>query len=208
MAERNVSKGAPGRNDPCSCGSGLKYKKCCGRPASAALPGRQVTGSRPPLQRHYGRACNGCTACCDGWVKIHVYGHDVYPGKPCPFSTGSGCSIYEHRPVEPCRTFVCGWLADGNPFPDAFRPDRLGVLIQQAHWSGGLFYVLVPAGRDPDDALIGWMDDLMVRTGTPFLYQVQGNWVGRGPEAFLREIVEQRKRGMPLIAPGTGGPPA
>lgn len=25
----------PGRNDPCSCGSGLKYKRCCGRPASA-----------------------------------------------------------------------------------------------------------------------------------------------------------------------------
>ena len=23
----------PGRNDPCSCGSGRKYKKCCGKPA-------------------------------------------------------------------------------------------------------------------------------------------------------------------------------
>jgi uncharacterized protein YecA (UPF0149 family) len=23
--------GPVGRNDPCSCGSGLKYKKCCGR---------------------------------------------------------------------------------------------------------------------------------------------------------------------------------
>ncbi|MBD3334727.1 MAG: hypothetical protein GF355_04370, partial [Candidatus Eisenbacteria bacterium] len=22
-----------GRNDPCPCGSGLKYKKCCGRPS-------------------------------------------------------------------------------------------------------------------------------------------------------------------------------
>ena len=22
--------GVPGRNDPCSCGSGKKYKKCCG----------------------------------------------------------------------------------------------------------------------------------------------------------------------------------
>lgn len=22
---------APGRNDPCPCGSGKKYKKCCGR---------------------------------------------------------------------------------------------------------------------------------------------------------------------------------
>ena len=21
----------PGRNDPCPCGSGLKYKKCCGK---------------------------------------------------------------------------------------------------------------------------------------------------------------------------------
>jgi SEC-C motif-containing protein len=26
---RQVSK--PGRNDPCSCGSGKKYKKCCGQ---------------------------------------------------------------------------------------------------------------------------------------------------------------------------------
>ncbi len=24
------SKGEPGRNDPCPCGSGKKYKKCCG----------------------------------------------------------------------------------------------------------------------------------------------------------------------------------
>jgi peptide deformylase len=26
-----ISKGKIGRNDPCSCGSGKKYKKCCGR---------------------------------------------------------------------------------------------------------------------------------------------------------------------------------
>lgn len=24
---------APGRNDPCPCGSGKKYKKCCGKKA-------------------------------------------------------------------------------------------------------------------------------------------------------------------------------
>ena len=30
---RTVVRGEPkvGRNDPCPCGSGLKYKKCCGR---------------------------------------------------------------------------------------------------------------------------------------------------------------------------------
>src|SRR5436305_1474955 len=26
-----VAPGSAGRNDPCPCGSGLKYKKCCGR---------------------------------------------------------------------------------------------------------------------------------------------------------------------------------
>jgi uncharacterized protein YecA (UPF0149 family) len=26
-----ADKGTPGRNDPCPCGSGKKYKKCCGK---------------------------------------------------------------------------------------------------------------------------------------------------------------------------------
>ncbi len=30
-ASAAVKKGKPGRNDPCPCGSGKKYKKCCGR---------------------------------------------------------------------------------------------------------------------------------------------------------------------------------
>ena len=26
-----ITEKAPGRNDPCPCGSGKKYKRCCGR---------------------------------------------------------------------------------------------------------------------------------------------------------------------------------
>ncbi|MGN5267109.1 YchJ family metal-binding protein [Aeromonas dhakensis] len=33
-----------GRNDPCPCGSGKKFKKCCGR-----VPCRQRGPRRPPL---------------------------------------------------------------------------------------------------------------------------------------------------------------
>ncbi len=33
QASRN---GSPGRNDPCPCGSGRKYKKCCGTPGGQA----------------------------------------------------------------------------------------------------------------------------------------------------------------------------
>lgn len=28
---RPISVSKPGRNEPCTCGSGLKYKKCCGK---------------------------------------------------------------------------------------------------------------------------------------------------------------------------------
>ena len=30
--EQAKADAAPGRNDPCPCGSGKKYKKCCGKP--------------------------------------------------------------------------------------------------------------------------------------------------------------------------------
>jgi SWIM/SEC-C metal-binding protein len=28
--ETRIAEKKPGRNDPCHCGSGKKYKKCCG----------------------------------------------------------------------------------------------------------------------------------------------------------------------------------
>ena len=33
--ESAMAASTPGRNDPCPCGSGRKYKKCCGSSASA-----------------------------------------------------------------------------------------------------------------------------------------------------------------------------
>src|SRR5439155_10475649 len=57
-----------------------------------------------------GRRCGECTACCDGWLKINVYGVEVYPGHPCPHSSGHHCLIYERRPLDPCQRFFCGWL--------------------------------------------------------------------------------------------------
>lgn len=31
LLEEAATRKPPGRNEPCSCGSGLKFKKCCGR---------------------------------------------------------------------------------------------------------------------------------------------------------------------------------
>src|SRR5690242_226052 len=48
----------PGRNDPCPCGSGLKYKKCCGsvlredtreQAAKTGLSPTQSSATLPPM---------------------------------------------------------------------------------------------------------------------------------------------------------------
>ncbi len=73
------------------------------------------------------------------------------PGTPCHFRGEGCCTIYERRPAEPCRNFVCGWLRPDSPFPEAFRPDRLGVMIVATQWRQRPAYILVSAGRDPDE---------------------------------------------------------
>src|SRR5918999_1847619 len=80
-----------GRNDPCPCGSGLKYKKCC--------------GSVVPLQPASQRQCGTGPACCEGWVAATTHAHEMNPGHPCHFRGEGCCTTYETRPQEPCRSF-------------------------------------------------------------------------------------------------------
>jgi hypothetical protein len=175
---------AIGRNDPCPCGSGRKYKAC--------------HGAVIPIAAAHGRRCGECTACCDGWVVGVIEGHEMRPGVPCHFRGEHRCTIYERRPQEPCRDFVCGWLQEASPFPDEFRPDRIGVMVIPMKWRGRTAYVLRSAGRDPDDALVAWMEDLSLRTGRPFFYERRGERYGFGPPEFQAEMSEKVARGVPL----------
>lgn len=110
------------------------------------------------------------------------------PGTPCFFRGAQCCSIYERRPQHPCRDFVCGWLAPQSPFPEEFRPDRLGVIIISKRWRGREVYVLRSAGRDPDEALLAWMRAFSLRVERPFMYEQAGERLGFGPPEFLREM--------------------
>jgi len=178
-----------GRNDPCPCGSGKKYKKCCGA-VVPLVPAAVATTAK--------RHCGSCTACCDGWVKGTVFGHEMYPGRPCHFRGEGCCTIYERRPTDPCRNFVCGWLQAGSPFPEEFKPDRLGVLIIPVRWREKTAYILRSAGRDPDEALLGWMREFSLRTDRPFFYEQAGERFGFGPREFQVEMLAKLERGERL----------
>lgn len=184
----------PGRNDPCPCGSGQKYKKCHGR----------VIDIRPrtpaPAPDAGSRVCGTCTACCEGWAAGNIYGHEMAPGKPCHFLNlkDHRCSIYERRPVSPCQKFECGWLAADSPFPEHYRPDKLGVILIRVQWRGRLAYVLLSAGRDPDEEMLMWMRKFSEETGRPFFYEQQGQKIGYGPPEFQQDMMEKLRRGEPL----------
>ena len=173
-----------GRNDPCPCGSGKKFKKCHGAVIAIA--------SAPA------RACGECTACCDGWVVGVIEGHEMKPGTPCHFRGEHCCSIYERRPKYPCRDFMCGWLMPESPFPEDFRPDRLGVMIIPVKWRGREAYILKAAGRDPDEKLVSWMEQFSLRTQRPFFFEREGECYGFGPPEFRAEMTAKVARGEAL----------
>ncbi|MDH3513717.1 MAG: hypothetical protein OEM83_02470 [Gammaproteobacteria bacterium] len=129
---------------------------------------------------------------------MNIHGHEVAPGKPCPYSTGHSCSIYDTRPKHPCRRFVCGWLENNSPLPEEYRPDKIGVIFVIADWRGRPIYALTPAGKDPGAEILAWTRDWSARTQRPYLYQSGGDWYAFGPTAFQKEMLDKISRGVKL----------
>jgi hypothetical protein len=143
------------------------------------------------------RQCGTCTACCDGWIKIEVQGHEVRPGKPCPFSSGHHCTIYPTRPEDPCRTFICGWLARNSPLPEWMRPDKADLILLPASftWRGLPVDVAVPIGERPKPKALEWLKAFSSAKGRPLLYRITEDWYAFGPPDFQTEMRDRIGRG-------------
>ena len=179
-----------GRNEPCPCGSGRKYKLCCG---AIAVVTQGATVAPPGA-----RECGTCTACCEGWAEGEIRGHRMFPGQHCHFLQQGHCVIYDERPQSPCRNFVCGWLLPGSPFPEAFKPERSGVIVVPMRWRDRACYVLLSAGSDPSNEMIDWMKAHARVSGSPFYYQRDGERLGYGPAEFQQEMQDKLARGEAL----------
>ena len=128
-----------------------------------------------------------------------IRGHAMRPGTPCHFLGATGCTIYDERPHDPCRTFFCAWRLQGNPFPDAFRPDRIGAIVLALRWRDRVAYCLVTDGREPDAGMLDWMRAHSSATGTPFLVRLAGRDRAYGPLKFQQDVQERAARGAPLL---------
>lgn len=147
------------------------------------------------------RECGECTGCCDGWVKMNVYGHEVRPGQPCPFSTGHNCSIYEQRPVDPCQNFICGWLRADSFLPEWMRPDKAGCIVLPAElfWRGLPVDIAIPVGQRITPQSLAWLKHYVERHARLLIFG-EGNeiWSAYGPPDFQHEMAHRLQRGEQL----------
>ncbi len=71
----------------------------------------------------------------------------MYPG--AALSLPRRGLLHHLRAAAGCRNFVCDWLQAGSPFPEEFRPDRLGVMAIPVRWRGQIAYILRRPGGIP-----------------------------------------------------------
>jgi len=142
------------------------------------------------------RSCGECKVCCEGWLSADIYGHPMGGGKPCHFLGATGCSIYGSRP-EVCRSFECGWLMAGSRFPEAWRPDQVGFLIQPGIWDNGRCWLVHHARQDPGEDVLQVMREHTKATGEPHVIVKKGSWLCYGKPEFQQAMIKLKQGERP-----------
>lgn len=135
----------------------------------------------------YKRECNGCTACCEGWLHGISHGHYFQAGRPCHFKCEKGCAIYENRPENPCKTYSCEWL-NNYEIPEWMKPNLCGVIITRRAWKNGDYLSISEMGKKIDADVLNWIFLYHYTTDVPVRIQVNGGWYNYGHKEFLDEM--------------------
>nr|VFK27505.1 MAG: hypothetical protein BECKMB1821G_GA0114241_102826 [Candidatus Kentron sp. MB] len=139
-----------------------------------------------------------------------IDGVSVYPGHPCPHSTGTGCDDYDNRPENPCRHFDCGWRRENSPLPDWMKPDnaRVIVIFDKLNWNHYPVDLAVPMGRKIPPRSLDWLIGYSREKQRPLVYTEQiansgkfgkqQQMFGHGPPAFQQDLLRWQREGKRL----------
>ena len=119
------------------------------------------------------RTCDGCTACCEGWLNGEVKGHTFHAGKPCFFKSAKGCSIYEDRPDDPCKIYKCAWISE-DIFPMWMRPDLSKVLITKRTLKEITYYDIIEAGETMKSYVLNYIIQYALNNKINIKYMIDG----------------------------------
>lgn len=119
------------------------------------------------------RSCGDCTECCQGWLHGEAKGHFFYKGKPCHFIDRNGCSIYEDRPENPCKSFFCNWLVD-EKIPMWLKPNLSKVIITNRKNEMFTYWKVTEAGSVISSRVLNWLIQHAMANNINLEYFVEG----------------------------------
>lgn len=136
------------------------------------------------------RTCGTCTKCCDGTLSGEIKGHKMGAGKPCHFlKIGQGCTIYDDRPQEPCKRYVCAWIID-DEIPDFMKPENSNCILDYIYHNNVKYLRLAESDKPYSAEVLSWCIDYAKTKGLNFTWMVnhKSYWIG-DPE-FFNSIAE------------------
>ncbi len=131
------------------------------------------------------RNCDGCTACCDGWLNGQAHGHGFWPGRKCHFVGTAGCSIYSNRPDDPCKSYKCEWLIN-EIIPEWMKPDQCKVILTTRKIGDIAYIEAKEAGHKLDSSVLSWLvisylNGIIENVS----YEIAGGWNHIGSKEFI-----------------------
>ena len=137
------------------------------------------------------RNCNGCTACCEGWLAGEAYGYGFWPGRKCHFLGDKSCTIYEQRPDYPCKQFKCEWLANKD-FPEWLKPNLSKVIIYEREIKEHKYWEVVETGEKMDATILSWIFMQYVDGYvTNIHYRIDSGWNMIGSKEWIAAMQEK-----------------
>ncbi len=139
-----------------------------------------------------GRACNGCTKCCEGYLVTNIAGHPVGPGNPCKFNQkGIGCRVYLARPYDPCKTFQCHWKENSN-IPEWLKPSKVNAILLLRSLDQFTYIRIVKAGVTQDPKVYDWADEQSKNGKNVVAYDDSGKLIVYSQDKNFIDLAKKR----------------
>ena len=133
------------------------------------------------------RECGSCQKCCEGHLHGEANGYAFWKSRKCHFLNKCGCSIYEDRPVDPCKSYRCMCLADDKQaIPEWMKPDEVNAILTH-RTNGNIEHIeLLEAGETLRSEVLSWAILYALNNNLNLKYQINGGWNQIGSPEFLK----------------------
>lgn len=116
----------------------------------------------------------------------------MYRGRKCFFMKKNGCSIYENRPENPCKNYLCAWMTDEDKIPEWLKPSEANVICTWRHISeiNEKYLEITECDSKMSVEVLSWIVHFHIESNHNILYHIDGGRNYLGSNKFINHITQ------------------